>query len=285
MSGFMKQLIPRRKFKHNPERLNVLSSGGGTQSNALICLIHAGALPKPDIIVMSDTEREASNVFAYQAAHIKKLCDEMEVQYHIVPKSLYATYDLVGANEDEPLPGYFSTRNGRDENGLCAGKSPAFCSDKWKREVVQRFLNAKYGEKYLTKRGVDMWMGISIEEAARRMKITDGKWCRRYPLIEMLMTKQMCIQCVEDYGLPTPPPSLCWMCPNRDDDLWLFMKENVPEDFARACEHEKEIQQKWPWLWLTKYGVPLADAPLKPSGGKGAQLDLVQFCETGMCFT
>ncbi|CAI2005946.1 Uncharacterised protein [Serratia marcescens] len=251
----------------------------------MICLIHAGVLPKPDVIVMSDTEREASNVFAYQAKHIKALCDEVGIEYHIVPKSLYATYDIVGPDEDEPLPGYFSTRNGRDANGWCTGKKPTFCSVKWKQEVVQRFLNDKYGEKFLTARGVDMWMGISIEEAARRMKVTDGKWRRRYPLIDMMMTKQMCIQCVEDYGLPTPPASLCWMCPNRDDDLWLFMKENVPEDFQRACDHEKEIQKTWPWLWLTKYGIPLGEAPLKPSGGKGTQMDLVQFCETGMCFT
>ncbi|EPZ7023450.1 hypothetical protein ACXPJX_000302 [Serratia marcescens] len=284
MGKFMQSFIPRRQFKHNPARFNVLSSGGGTQSNAIICLIHAGVLPKPDVIVMSDTEREASNVFAYQAKHIKALCDEVGIEYHIVPKSLYATYDIVGPDEDEPLPGYFSTRNGRDKDGWCTGKKPTFCSVKWKQEVVQRFLNDRYGEKYLTARGVDMWMGISIEEAARRMKVTDGKWRRRYPLIDMMLTKQMCIQCVEDYGLPTPPASLCWMCPNRDDDLWLFMKENVPEDFQRACEHEKEIQKTWPWLWLTKYGVPLAEAPLKPSGGKGAQMDLVQFCDSGMCF-
>lgn len=208
MGRFMKSFIPRRQFKHNPARFNVLSSGGGTQSNAMICLIHAGVLPKPDVIVMSDTEREASNVFAYQAKHIKALCDEVGIEYHIVPKSLYATYDIVGPDEDEPLPGYFSTRNGRDANGWCTGKKPTFCSVKWKQEVVQRFLNDKYGEKFLTARGVDMWMGISIEEAARRMKVTDGKWRRRYPLIDMMLTKQMCIQCVEDYGLPTPPASL-----------------------------------------------------------------------------
>lgn len=73
VAKFTKTFIPRRQFKHNPQRLNVLSSGGGTQSNAIICLIHAGALPKPDVIVMSDTEREASNVFAYQPS-ISRRC-------------------------------------------------------------------------------------------------------------------------------------------------------------------------------------------------------------------
>lgn len=169
-SGFTKKFIPAREFKHNPDRLNVLSSGGGTQSNAIICLIHAGVLPKPDIIVMSDTEREASNVFTYQREHIAPLCEEMGVEYHIIPKSEYATYDLVGPNKEVPLPGYFTEYTGRDKNGNCSGRQPAFCSDKWKVDVIHRFLNEKYGELNLRRRGVDMWLGISIEEAARRMK-------------------------------------------------------------------------------------------------------------------
>ncbi len=284
MPGFTSKFIPRREFKHNPERLNVISSGGGTQSNAIICLVHAGVLPKPDIIVMSDTEREASNVFEYQKKYIAPICEDMGVDYLIVPKSRFATYDIDGPDPDVPLPGYFTEYEGRDSKGMCAGKQPAFCSIKWKTEVIHRFLNERYGEKYLTARGVDSWMGISIEEAKRRAKYPTGKWQRRYPLIEMLMTKQMAIQCVEDYGLPTPPASLCWMCPNRDDDLWLYMKNNAPSDFERACQHEKEIQMKWPHLWLTKYGVPLSEAPLTPSGGKNAQMDLIQFCDSGLCF-
>ncbi len=283
MKKTIKNFIPRRQFKYRPERLNVLSSGGGTQSNAIICMIHAGLLPKPDLIVMSNTMREASNVFEYQKEYIAPLCRDMGVEYQIIDKSRYATYDISGPDPESPLPGYFTEYNGRNKNGLCAGKQPTFCSDKWKKEVVQRYLNCRFGEDELTKRGVEMWMGISIEET-RRVRLTGGKWNRRYPLVDMMITKQMAIQFVEDYGLPTPPASLCWMCPNRDDDLWLYMKNHVPEDFKRACEHEKEIQEEWPWLWLTKYGVPLAEAPLIPSGGKHAQMDLVQFCDSGMCF-
>ena len=92
------------------------------------------------------------------------------------------------------------------------------------------------------------------------------------------MTQNMAVQLVEDYGLPTPPRSLCWMCPNRSDDMWIWMRDNVPEDFEKACNHEKELHEQWDWLWLTKYGVPLADAPLQSSGGRDAQMDIVQYC-------
>lgn len=80
----IKNFIPLREFKYNPDRLNVMSSGGGTQSNALICMMHAGIIPKSDIIVMSDTEREASNVFEYQRKYIQPLCDDMGVKYEIM---------------------------------------------------------------------------------------------------------------------------------------------------------------------------------------------------------
>lgn len=253
-------------FKYNPERLNVLSSGGGTQSNAIICLIHAGLLPKPDIIVMSDTAREASNVFTYYKQYIAPLCDDIGLEYVIIPKALYATHDLSIPASNAPLPGYFTELNGRKKNGYCAGKQPAFCSDKWKKEVIQRYLNQRYGERYLTLRGVDTWFGISIDEANRRAKETKGKWCRRYPLVELNITQEESVQIVEDYGLPTPPRSLCWMCPNRSDEMWSWMRDNVPEDFQKAIEHEKEIQEQWPHLWLTKYGIPLAEAPISEKG-------------------
>lgn len=278
----IKNFIPARQFKHNPNRFNVMSSGMGTQSNAIICMIHAEILPKPDVIVAADTEREASNVFEYQKKHIQPLCDEMNIPYYIVPKSQFTNVDLVQPSSGMTLAGYYSEWDGRKENGECRGKQPGYCSARWKREVIERFLNKKYGQSYLTKRGVDMWMGMSLDEP-KRIKVTTGKWHRVYPLFEMMITRQMAIQFVEQYNLPTPPRSACWMCPNRRESEWLWMKENVPEDFKKACEHEKEIQKDNPHLWLTKYGVPLADAPLK-SNGMDEQLDLVQFCDSGMCF-
>jgi hypothetical protein len=244
-------------FIYRPERLNVKSSGAGTQSNAIICLIYKGVLPKPDIIVMSDVGREASNVFTYREQYILPLCDEMGLEYVIIDKSKYATYDLVGASPDAPLPGYFTELNGRKNDGTCKGKQPAFCSDKWKKEVIQRYLNERYGEKELTKRGVDTWFGISVEEAPRRARQVPGKWQRRYPLVDLNITQEECVSIVESLGLPTPPRSLCWMCPNRSNEMWHWMRENVPEDFEKACSHEKEIQQSWSHLWLTKYGQPL----------------------------
>lgn len=112
-------------FSINKERFNVLSSGGGTQSNATICLIHAGVLPKPDLILMADTEREMPNVFDYQKKYIQPLCDDMGVKYAIVRKSDYTEWDLYD-KKGTTLPPFFTEWNGRKDNNQC-NKQPGFC--------------------------------------------------------------------------------------------------------------------------------------------------------------
>jgi len=113
----------RREFiipENRKSRLQVLSSGGGTQSNCIIVLIYLGMLPKPDLIVMADTEREGSDVFEYQLKYIKPLCDAMGLDYHIVKKSDYTHHDITyiaGDGEETTLPPFFTEINGRDDNG------------------------------------------------------------------------------------------------------------------------------------------------------------------------
>ncbi|GLP95302.1 hypothetical protein [Paraferrimonas sedimenticola] len=266
--------------RYNPDRINVLSSGGGTQSNAMIVLISQGKLPKPDLIVMVDTEREMSNVFDYQREHILPLCEAMGIEYHIIKKSEYTEHDLTTKNDDERvLPPFFIVN---DDTGEIS-KMPGFCSGKWKTEPFQRHINKLYGEKYATKRGVEVWLGITIDEA-QRVKVTGGKWNRVYPLVEMMLTRQMCIQIVEDAGLPTPPRSHCWMCPNRHNNDWADMQANHPEEFAKAVEFEKNLIAKWPQYRVNRSADPLGVQTFVDDG-RGTQLDLIQFCDTGMCFT
>ncbi|MGD8170054.1 hypothetical protein ACQEXU_00220 [Vibrio sp. TRT 21S02] len=272
----------RRKFVPNSNgRLQVLSSGGGTQSICMVVLIYIGAIPKPDLIIMADTEREASNVFDYHKRHIKPICDEMGVEFVIVPKSDWTNNDICTESDDETvLPAFFTEFNGRSAKGEL-GKQPGFCSSKWKVEPIQRYLNNRFGEKELTKRGVDFWIGMSFDER-NRVKYPSGKWQKRYPLFEAEILREQAIQIVQDFGLPEPPRSACWMCPNRHDEEWIWMKENVPQDFAAARQFEQELQQDFPWLYLHKSGVKLGEIIFTT---KPKQQDIFdQFCDTGMCF-
>lgn len=267
-------------------RLQVLSSGGGTQSNCIIVLVAMGAIPKPDLVLMADTEREASNVFDYQKKYIQPLCDSIGLEYKIIKKGDYTDADIEYTNADgdvSTLPPFFTEINGRDKNGQCQ-KQPGFCSSIWKTQTLKRYLNNRYGEKILTKRGVDFWIGMSMEEK-KRVKYPSGKWQKRYPLFESLILRSQAIQIVKDYGLPTPPRSACWMCPNLHDDEWQWMKENVPDDFNSAVTFDVELRENYEYLYLHRSGKPLSEIDFIESSRSSKQVDIYdQFCDTGMCF-
>ena len=264
------------------DRLKVFSYSSGTQTNSIAVLINKGVIEKPDIAIMVDTEREDSRAIDYAKNYGANLLSDVGVDLVIVKKSKWATYDIFGADDDFPLPGYFSEWDGRQKNGDCKGKQPSFCSIKWKTEVIHRELNNRYGEKELTERGVTSLMGITIEEQ-RRMKFPQGKWQREYPLADMHITRQAAIQIVTTAGLPKPPRSLCWMCPNRDCNMWVDLKENSPEDFNKAVEHEKYLREEkgLDHLYLHKQGVPLDKVKFKPQGFNEQQ-DIFAEC-SGLC--
>mgnify|MGYP000739671681 CR=1 FL=1 len=271
--------------RYSSERINVLSSGGGTQSCAMICLIHQGKIPKPDLIVMVDTEREISEAIDYQHNHMIPLCKDMGVDYHIIKKSEYTNDDIQLASaqergsDDNVLPGFFVT----NENGEM-GKGPGFCSGAWKSTVIKRHINRLFTQKEATRRGVTFWMGMTIDEM-RRVKTPLGKWQKWYPLVELAMHRQSAIQLVEDYNLPTPPRSACWMCPNRHNNEWAHMQDNCPIDFARAVAFERDLIARFPQYRLTKNDNKLLGDIDFIDDGRGSQMDLLQFCDSGMCFT
>ncbi|WP_438863801.1 hypothetical protein [Neptunicella sp.] len=279
----------RRPFvikEDRTNRLQVLSNGGGTQSCCIVVLIAMGCLPKPDIVVMADTEREAAGVFEYQRKYIVPLLESMGIEYAFVKKSDWTDADIEYTNEDgdvSTLPPFYTEINGRDKNNECQ-KQPGYCSSIWKTKVIKQFLNNKYGTLELTRRGVDFWVGMSLEEK-RRIKYPSGKWQKRYPLFESLIVRKQAIQIVQDFGLPEPPRSACWMCPNRHDDEWQWMKENIPSDFEKACTFDVELRQHYDYLYLHRYGKPLSQIDFKKASRSTPQTDIFdQFCDTGMCF-
>ena len=251
----------------------------------MVVLAHMGMIPKPDIVVMADTEYESSAVFPYQRKYIVPLCEDMGIDYIFIKKSDWTDADIkYRPDSDTTLPPFFSTLNGRDYNDKCSGKQPGFCSDKWKSTPIKRYLNNRYGKKKLDKRGVDFWIGMSLDEL-RRVKYPSGKWQKRYPLFEAQILREQAIKIVEEYNLPTPPMSACWMCPNRHDDEWQKMKEDTPLDLRKAGEFEKDLQKEFPWLWLHSSGTPIEEVDFIKSSRSSKQIDMfVKYCDTGLCF-
>jgi hypothetical protein len=246
--------------------MNIMSYGGGRQSAAIVCLIENGLLPKPDLIVMADTGREASTTWDYTNNIMLSVIRRLGIEFHVAPHSL-AGIDLYGENGDILIPAYTTD-----------GKLPTFCSWKWKAHVFRRYIRS-LGVKSAT-----VWFGMSLDEVDR-MRISDVKWLtNHYPLIfDVPMRAHECIDYVVKSGYPLPPRSSCWMCPHRRNEEWRLLRDNAPEDFIAACDLDDEIRAKDTrgGVWLHETRKPLRDVDLDTPEPQTGQLDLcANYCWT-----
>jgi hypothetical protein len=68
------------------------------------------------------------------------------------------------------------------------------------------------------------------------------------------------------------------MCPNQGDNEWRSLSA---EDFAKACDFERELQAVDEFAWLHRSCRPLGEVEFD------AQLSLTaaeDYCSSGMCF-
>lgn len=259
-------------FDPKPDRTQVWSCGGGTQSAWIAALICQGRLPKPDLAVMVNTERENSNVLPYVEAYIRPGLAAVGVELHIIRKSQYATVDVMSKNGKLILLPVF-TNMGED-----TGKLTNYCSGEWKLRVIDRWLREKDVSQ------CDRWVGFSLDEI-RRVGTDQTKWSRTiYPLIDLRHRRTDCIAGVLNHGWPKPPRSSCWMCPNKCNAEWREMKAERPDDFAMACSFQHMILKTDPHAWLHPLCMPLELIDFESVEAREASLFGTDECPSGMCF-
>lgn len=252
----------------NIKRTQLWASGGGVQSAAVAALIVMGKLPPPDFAVIVDTEREQSTTWQYMDSVITPALLSVGVMLNRVPKSLFAKVDLWGGKDGETLLMPVFT----DQSGNI-GKLPGYCSNEWKRRVVQRWAISQ-GVK-----SADMWLGISTDEMQRIAK-SKGRWLNRYVLIEQKMNRRECVDLVRSMGWPEPPRSSCWNCPNHTQHEWRDIRDNKPNDWQQAIKFDHEIRLRDPNAFIHHDCVPLENADLDEKNGV-----LFNHCDSGLCFT
>ena len=251
--------------------------GGGTQSVAIAVLVAEGKLPKPEVVAIADTSREATETWEYTDRWVRPMLRAVGIEIQVVPHSL-ATVDLYGGSEGQTLliPAFAAG----------GGALSTFCSGKWKADVMSRFYRSLgYGPK----NPIRTWIGISLDEIGRA-KPSGVQWQELYwPLIhsEPSIRRVDCYRIVEAAGLPTPPKSSCWMCPYRRNSQWRRLRDHYPEDFERACQLDEEIRanDKRGGLFLHESRTPLREADLgEPEPPMSGLFGEVTGCDSGMCW-
>lgn len=131
------------------------------------------------------------------------------------------------------------------------------CSDHYKirpqLKIVEQWQPAihawEHGEK------VTFLIGFDAGEAHRTINYDTKKYMNRYPLVEWGWDREDCEREVLAAGLPLPPKSSCFFCPNMKPHEIIALNKREPDKIARALAMEanadltslKGLGRRWSW--------------------------------------
>lgn len=272
---------------------NILSLGAGVQSSCLALMCSQGEVtPMPNFAIFADTQDEPRSVYEW-LSELKKLCNFPIYTVTAGSLSHHALKMRVTSDGRKysrtNIP--FFTKSAKGKVGKIVFRS---CTADFKirpilREVKRR-CKVKRGQKHAS---VTQYIGISWDEW-HRCKPSREAWAQsRWPLIELKMTRQHCLDWMKANGFKRPPRSSCVYCPFHSDSEWQRLKTEEPEAFAAAVKFERQIQKAKrnsdnfdSTPFLHRSCVPINEVDFRSDFEKG-QMDIFgqghTYCEEGMC--
>ena len=275
-------------------KLRILSLGAGVQSSTMALMANEGAFGhKPDYAIFADTGWEPRKVYD----HLEWLKSQLDFPVIITKNHLKSgsiKQDMIDEVQKEKgflhIP--FFARNTKTNK---IGIGPRQCTRNYKITPINRkirhLIGLKDRQRFPRDMWVEVWVGISTDEAMR-MKPSREKWVKNtWPLIDHKMSRQSCLDWYKGKNYRTPAKSSCIGCPYHDNTLWNEIKTDTPEEFEEACQLDDMIRNsaRDPNIkrFLHRKGIPLRDIDfnelLKKKKKPEDQLDLFNNECEGMC--
>ena len=170
-----------------------------------------------------------------------------------------------GSRSYVDIPVYLKGRGGEGD-----GIGRRQCTDNYKIRPIRRKIREMQGlrprQRVPAGTTVELWLGMSTDEAIR-MKTSRDRWItNRYPLMEKGMSRQDCADWwTSRYDRPLEPPATTdpCACPFQSRHRWVETKRRWPELFAEAVEIDARLRDglafaKEPYLHALR--MPLAEA-------------------------
>lgn len=262
--------------------LRTFSYGGGVQSTAALVLAAQGKIDFNIFLfsnVGDDSEYPATLRYVHDIA--MPYAEENNITLHEITKT--------PRGKERTLYGVLTREDSRSINipmrmNDTGAPGTRSCTSDFKiRRIaaVQKVMGATKAEPCVT------GLGISLDEFQRARTDSGIAWqVLEYPLIDMRLTRQDCVNIISRAGLPVPPKSSCYFCPFHSLTEWRRLKEHEPELFAKSAALEKLINTRRAGLgrdpmWLTRTLVPLEQAVQ----GTQHEMDFDDACESGFCMT
>lgn len=219
------------QFNYRKDIPQVLSMGWGVQTVAMLIMIENGSLPKPDVIIHSDTGAEKPETLEYKEKVGIPLINKLEIPYYEVMGGT-GIIDGYRAKKTIPVVGFRS------------------CTYNYKVQPMLQHLKAMYMKsKKQPKPYFQSWVGISTDEANRKIERKDQtpKYQEMiYPFLDLDLSRRDLINIIQKSGYPLPVKSGCFMCPYMGLRGFLETKEKHPELFEIAVQMENDYFEKFP---------------------------------------
>ena len=229
------EYVGDRKKLRNRDPTVVLSLGAGVQSSCLALMAERGeyGLPKPDFAIFADTGWEPPEVYE----HLNWLKEQLSYEVVIVNNGDIRENILEGKMPDGSkflgIPAYVVNPDG--SSGILHRQ----CTTHYKTNPIHAYLKERLA--ILPRRRVpvgvqvEMWLGISADEAIRKKPDREEWITKKYPLIEQGFTRGQLLNWFnENYPGRYLPTSSCIGCPYHSDAVWKQLKESDPKSFQDA---------------------------------------------------
>ena len=236
--------VSGRQYLKDVKKFKVLSLGAGTQSTVLALMAEEGwgGLEKPDMAIFADTKWEPPHVYE----HLDWL--EKQLSYKVVRVSAGDIRENVlngvtpDGNKFLDIPVFLINTDGT--KSVAARQCTTHYKIKPIHKELRKILKLEPGKRAPMNVQVEMWMGISADEA-NRMKPSRDEWItNRFPLIDMDLSRaQLYTWFSERYPDRYLPRSACVGCPYHTNMEWKWLKENDPKSFQDAVSIDKAIRE------------------------------------------
>ena len=283
-------MVSDRKKIRNRTPFRSLSLGAGVQSTVLALMAERGeyGLPKPDVAVFADTGWEPPSVYD----HLEWLQEQLSFEVIRVEAGNIKDNILEGTSPDGNnylgIPAYLV--NGDGSSAVAARQ----CTTKYKVRPINRYLRERLGipsgrraPKHVH---VEIWMGISADEALRQRDSREEWATNCYPLIELGFSRAQLFKWFkENYPDRYLPRSSCIGCPYRSDGEWKWLKTSDPDAFEEAVFVDRALREvpvvrdaitRKGSAYLHKSRVPLSEVDFEEATDYDSFM--VEECE-GLC--
>lgn len=246
-----------------------LSFGAGVQSTALWLLLgqrkqemEAKLGPLPTAAYFADTGAEPDEIYR----HLQRLQEiaerkSMYIPIHVCKKdglSLAETMLRKDGSRFLPIPAFTGFPGQRE------GMLRRQCTREYKIAPLHGAYRRAMGlrpKQRAQRASCESWIGISTDEAGRATASDEHWLVKRYPLLELGLSRSDCARIIRKAGLK-PVKSRCYFCPYISD--WNSFREAHPDAFKKAIEVDEAIRDSTGAganqpCWLHRNLIPLKE--------------------------